>query len=67
MLAFGWRQTERNLATGRAMLASGSLPELFALQAAWLGDTFEDALRHGIALGRVAGDLLRTAPLARSG
>jgi hypothetical protein len=67
MLAFGWRQTERNLATGRAMLASGSLPEVIALQAAWLGDSFENALRHGLALGRLAGDLLRAAPLSRRG
>lgn len=61
LLAYGRRQAERNLATGQAMVASGSLPEMLALQAAWLGGTFEDALRHGIALGRVAGDLLHLA------
>ena len=67
LLAYGRRQAERNLATGQAMVASGSLPEMLALQAAWLGGTFEDALRHGIALGRVASDLLRLASVAPRG
>ena len=61
MLAFAWRQTERGLATGRAMLASRSLPEILALQAALLGDSSRTRCAHGLALARLSGDMLRAA------
>jgi hypothetical protein len=59
LLAFGWRQTEQNLAVSRAMLASRSLPEIFALQTAWLGSALGSALTHGLELGRLASDMMR--------
>ena len=60
LLAFGWRQTEQGLAVGRAMLASRSLPEILALQSAWLGNAFGAALSHGLELSRLAGDMMRS-------
>jgi len=64
LLAFGWRQTEQGLAVGQAMLASRSLPEMVALQSAWLGRTFGDALAHGLVLSRLATEMMRSGPPA---
>ena len=59
MIAFTWRQTEQGVALGRAMLASRSLPELFALQTAYFGETLERTLTHTLELARLSTDLLR--------
>jgi hypothetical protein len=59
MIAFTWRQTEHGLALGRAILASRSLPELLALQTAYLGETLERTLAHSLELARLSTDLLR--------
>lgn len=59
MIAFTWRQTEHGLALGRALLASRSLPELLALQTAYLSETLERTLTHGLELARLSTDMLR--------
>jgi hypothetical protein len=60
MIAFTWRQTEHGLALGRAILASRSLPELLALQTAYLSETLERTLAHSLELARLSTDMLRT-------
>jgi Phasin protein len=59
MIAFTWRQTEHGLALGRALLASRSLPELLALQTAYLSETLERTLAHSLELARLSTDMLR--------
>ena len=59
MIAFTWQQTEHGLALGRAVLASRSLPEIVALQTAYLGDTLERTLAHTRELARLSTDMLR--------
>jgi hypothetical protein len=59
MIAFTWRQTEHGLALGRAILASRSLPELLALQTAYLSETLERTLAHSLELARLSTDMLR--------
>jgi hypothetical protein len=59
MIAFTWRETEHGLALGRALLASRSLPEILALQTAYLGETLERTVAHSLELARLSTDLLR--------
>ena len=59
MIAFTWRQIEHGLALGRALLASRSLPELLALQTAYLSETLERTLAHSLELARLSTDVLR--------
>jgi hypothetical protein len=59
MIAFTWQQAEHGLAVGRAVLASRSLPEIVALQTAYLGDTLERTLAHTLELARLSADMLR--------
>jgi hypothetical protein len=59
MIAFTWREAEHGLAFGRAILASRSLPELLALQTAYLGETLGRTLTHTVELARLSGDALR--------
>jgi hypothetical protein len=60
MIAFTWQQTEHGLALGRAVVASRSLPEILALQTAYLGETLERTLAHTLELARLSTDMLRT-------
>jgi len=59
MIAFTWRETEHGFALGRALLASRSLPELLALQTAYLSETLERTLAHSLELARLSTDMLR--------
>lgn len=59
MIAFTWRETEHGLALGRALLASRSLPEILALQTAYLGETLERTVAHSLELARLSTDVLR--------
>ena len=68
MIAFTWRQTEHGHALGRALLASRSLPEILALQTAYLGETLERTVAHSLELARLSTDLLRAGvPSPRAG
>jgi Phasin protein len=59
MLGFGCRQAEHGFALGRAMLAGGSLPEVLALQAKYVGRAVDDALAHTLELSRLSTDVVR--------
>jgi hypothetical protein len=58
MIGFGYRQAEHGLAFGRAMLAGGSLPEVLALQARYLGGAVDDALAQTLELSRLSTDVV---------
>ena len=58
MIAFTWQQTEHGLALGRAVVASRSLPEILALQTAYLGVALERTLAHTLELARLSADML---------
>ena len=59
MVAFACRQTEFGLATGRALLASRSLPEMVSLQSAFVGRSVENVVAHTLDLTRLSAEILR--------
>ena len=59
MIAFGQEQVECGLAAHRAAMASRSLPALLALQTEFAARSLQSALTHGLALARLAGEMLR--------
>jgi hypothetical protein len=59
MVGFACRQAEHGLAVGRALLASGSLPEALALQAKYLGQAVDDALAQSLELSRLSSNVVR--------
>jgi len=59
MVAFACRQTEFGLATGRALLASRSLPEMVSLQSAFVGRSVENVVAHTLELTRLSAEILR--------
>jgi hypothetical protein len=59
MIGIGCREAEHGFAVGRAMLAGGSLPEVLALQAEYLGRAVDDALAQTLELGRLSTEVVR--------
>ena len=59
MIGFGRRQAEHGFAFGRAMLAGGSLPEVLALQAEYLGRAVDEALAQSLELSRLSTAVVR--------
>jgi hypothetical protein len=59
LVEFSCRQAEHGFAFGRALLAGGSLPTVWALQARYLGRAFDDALAHMLEVSRLSTDVVR--------
>jgi hypothetical protein len=59
LVEFSCRQAEHGFAFGRALLAGGSLPTVWALQARYLARAFDDALAHTLEVSRLSTDVVR--------
>jgi hypothetical protein len=59
LIEFSCRQAEHGFAFGRALLAGGSLPKVWALQAQYLGRVVDDALAHALEFSRLSTDVFR--------